>query len=280
MKSNFDYTNLVKDSRKYYIASYYLSRFDKDEYERLGKHLGLPKGKQKKICKTHVHNEVALITNNKASTIKNCRDAFDSVHGNLRKGWYQNPLYPAQKKVLDFFQNYSHDQVYSIVCMILDRPDVPVEELLESWNLDIQNDYTGFSKKVEVNQRQDQSRFRKDVLNNFNRCCCLTGESAENLLEASHIVPWSDRETSRLDPGNGLCLSWIYHKLFDQGYFTLTNELVVEISEESKKPSKMSQFLLQKINDKPIKRPIKHKIKVEYLEYHRDKIFLLENFDE
>lgn len=164
--------------------------------------------------------------------------------------------------------------------MILDRPDVPVKKLLESWNLDIQDDYTGFGKKVEVNQRQDQSRFREDVLNNFNRCCCLTGESAENLLEASHIVPWSDRETSRLDPGNGLCLSWIYHKLFDQGYFTLTNELVVEISEESKKLSKMSQFLLKKINNKPIKRPIKYKIKVEYLEYHRDKIFLLANFDE
>ncbi|NMG57231.1 HNH endonuclease [Geitlerinema sp. P-1104] len=164
--------------------------------------------------------------------------------------------------------------MYSLVCLILDRPDVPVKELLKLWDLAIQGDYTGFSKKVQVNQRQDQSRFREQVLENFNRCCCLTSESTESLLEASHIVPWSDRETSRLDPGNGLCLSWIYHKLFDQGYFTLTNELVVQISEESKKLSKMSRFLLQKINKKSATQPIKNKIKVEYLEYHRDTIFL------
>lgn len=51
------------------------------------------------------------------------------------------------------------------------------------------NDYAIENRKIEVEQRQKQSVFRKRVLQNFEGRCCLTGISEEELLVASHVIP-------------------------------------------------------------------------------------------
>jgi predicted restriction endonuclease len=83
------------------------------------------------------------------------------------------------------------------------------------------NDYAIENAKREISVRIRQSKFRKDVLRNFNSKCCLTGISQPDLLVASHIIPWADKVEKRLDPKNGLCLFHLYDKLFDIGYFTI-----------------------------------------------------------
>lgn len=48
-----------------------------------------------------------------------------------------------------------------------------------------------------------QSFFRKVVLAAYNSKCCVTGNPVEDLLVASHILPWSDFPQHRLNPKNG-----------------------------------------------------------------------------
>ena len=70
------------------------------------------------------------------------------------------------------------------------------------------------------------------------------------LLVASHIVPWSKDKANRLNPSNGLCLSAIHDKAFDQGLISLSNDFRILISED-----------LAKQDD-------------AFVRHHREKIFL------
>lgn len=136
-----------------------------------------------------------------------------------------------------------------------------------------ENDYEIENKKQEINARIKQSRFRKKVLGNFSFKCCISGIKEEDLLVASHIIPWKDRTTSRLDPTNGLCLFITYDKLFDKGYFTLTDDYKIIIVGNLAKYSQDLQQILNGIDGKHITSPIKQ-INKEYIEYHRTKIFI------
>lgn len=135
------------------------------------------------------------------------------------------------------------------------------------------NDYEIENKRQEINVRINQSKFRKGVLSNFNFSCCISGITEENLLVASHIIPWAEKKETRLDPLNGLCLSVLYDKLFDKGYFTLTDNLeIITVSNKGE----FSQSLTRILNDIEgfkITEPNKT-IKKEYLEHHRTKIFI------
>lgn len=72
------------------------------------------------------------------------------------------------------------------------------------------NEFAIQNRLTEVSARQKQSVFRRKVLSNFENRCCITGITEDSLLVASHIVPWAAKIDSRLDPGNGLCLSPLY----------------------------------------------------------------------
>jgi putative restriction endonuclease len=136
------------------------------------------------------------------------------------------------------------------------------------------NEYAIANRLMEVNIRLKQSTFRKKVLDNFNEQCCLTGIKEKNLLVASHIIPWSEKVESRLDPANGLCLFVTEDKLFDQGYITFNNQLeIITTSKKDILSSELSRILFL-LDGKKAANPFKYKIKNEYLEYHRDTIFM------
>lgn len=65
------------------------------------------------------------------------------------------------------------------------------------------------------------------------KICCL--ETPE-LLEAAHIKAYShcDNDNDRYSADNGILLCENHHKLFNQGYFTFTDEWNVKISDEFK----------------------------------------------
>lgn len=81
-----------------------------------------------------------------------------------------------------------------------------------------------------VQVRTNQALFRKAVLNSYKQQCCISGLAEPRLLVASHIVPWREDSTNRLNPQNGLCLSVLHDKAFDLGLITVTPEFKVLVS--------------------------------------------------
>lgn len=125
-----------------------------------------------------------------------------------------------------------------------------------------------------VTQRKGQDRFKRDVLYNFGHKCCLTRVSERDLLVASHIVPWSRRVPSRLDPANGLCLFVTHDRLFDRGYFTLSDDLTVTTTCRREHLSEHIVRLLDEIHGQRLCSPVRRPIRPEYLQFHRQHIFL------
>jgi len=143
----------------------------------------------------------------------------------------------------------------------------------EKLNEDDENDYAINNKIIEIKSRQKQSKFRKDVLDNFDNRCCITNLSESNLLVASHIIPWSHNISTRLDPKNGLCLSIFYDELFDNGYISLDDNLKIIIPSDLSIYSNYLKDELLKIEGISINNTLKYKIKNEYIEYHRNYIY-------
>eukprot|EP01039_Chlorochromonas_danica_P017774 gene17774-21241_t len=52
----------------------------------------------------------------------------------------------------------------------------------------------------------------------------------QELLVASHILPWSEDKGNRLNPKNGLAFNPLHDKAFDCGLLTITPELKIKIS--------------------------------------------------
>ena len=115
--------------------------------------------------------------------------------------------------------------------MAQSTPDIPTTDDPD----DKTEDFTGETRQVVTQQRIKQSFFRKAVLSSYNNRCCITGLSHPSLLIASHIVPWSKDKANRLNPSNGLCLSALHDRAFDQGLITLDQEWRVVLSSEIKR---------------------------------------------
>jgi putative restriction endonuclease len=140
--------------------------------------------------------------------------------------------------------------------------------------IDVKNaSYEEITSKAFTNIRKKQYLFRKEVLENFNNECCLTRIKENDLIIASHIIPYSDRVDTRLDPSNGLCLSALYDKLFDKGFISFDDDYKVLIPSNLDNMSSELINILLHIKGKQILYPKKYPIKQEYLEYHRNHIF-------
>lgn len=80
--------------------------------------------------------------------------------------------------------------------------------------------YSADDKESIVRVREKQWAFRTSLLTNYDRTCCISGIKELSLLVASHIIPWADDKTKRLDPANGLLLNSMLDRAFDQGLIT------------------------------------------------------------
>lgn len=82
-----------------------------------------------------------------------------------------------------------------------------------------------------VQVRVNQARFRRAILASYNATCCMSGLRVPKLLVASHIVPWSMDTQNRLNPSNGLCLSALHDRAYDQGLITVMPDLTIRVGE-------------------------------------------------
>ncbi|NJN46379.1 MAG: hypothetical protein HC808_07785 [Candidatus Competibacteraceae bacterium] len=112
--------------------------------------------------------------------------------------------------------------------------------------------------------RIGQGQFRKSLIEGYGGRCPITGIENEQLLIASHIKPWKKcTNAERLDPCNGILLSALIDRLFDQGLITFEDDGSVSVSsllaESDRKRCAIDQW--PRINLKAGSR--------QYLQFHR-----------
>ena len=135
----------------------------------------------------------------------------------------------------------------------------------------------GEVRRSFVNTRTNQSLFRKIILAAYNNHCCMTGIGAEELLIASHIIPWKDNPEQRINPRNGLCLNALHDRAFDRGLISVDADFKVCVSPQLKAAAKSGandkiNFVLQS-EGQPITLPHHFAPAPEFLEHHRREIF-------
>lgn len=73
--------------------------------------------------------------------------------------------------------------------------------------------------------RLGQSFFRRAVLDNFDCRCAVTGLAHPDLINASHIVGWSEDDAHRVDVRNGIALNRLHDAAFDKKLITFDEDL-------------------------------------------------------
>ncbi len=139
----------------------------------------------------------------------------------------------------------------------------------------IPDDFTGETNKVLTTQRVNQQFFRRAVLSSYRGRCCMSGLSEPKLLIASHIVPWRTDKQNRLNPSNGLCLSAIHDKAFDQGFLTLSDSYEIIISNVLKRShDAFIRDVILPLDGKSIELPERFVPSREFLSRHRQEVFI------
>lgn len=139
---------------------------------------------------------------------------------------------------------------------------LPSEDLLEIEE--------GRTRSAVVQLRVNQARFRKAVLASYDATCCISGLKHEKLVIASHIVPWSEDTKNRLNPQNGLCLSALHDRAYDQGLITVMPDFTVRVSPKLKAnidDSFITESLLR-FDQKPMRFPDRFGPSPVFLEKH------------
>lgn len=74
-----------------------------------------------------------------------------------------------------------------------------------------------------------QKAFARAVKVNHAYRCAITGITIKDFLMASHNVPWSEDQSVRLDPSDGICLSLLVDRAFERGYLLTEDDLSIRI---------------------------------------------------
>jgi hypothetical protein len=113
---------------------------------------------------------------------------------------------------------------------------IPNSQKLPTNNIDEEINVSETSYKAWVEARKGQQQFREKLLQHW-RGCSVTGCSFQEILIASHIVPWSEAtDIERLDVSNGLLLTPNLDRLFDNYFisFNSRGEMLISKTINSK----------------------------------------------
>ena len=157
--------------------------------------------------------------------------------------------------------------------LLAEKTGKQVEEVTDIETFDLPK--AGKEREAVVKIRVNQGFFRKAVLAAYDFKCCITGLRIPELLNASHIIPWSKDKANQVNPRNGLCLNAIHDRAFDRGLLTVTPEFKIKISksiEDNKADSALQNFLFQ-YDGAEIKTPSRFLPDTEFLNYHNKIVF-------
>lgn len=105
--------------------------------------------------------------------------------------------------------------------------------------------------------------------------CALTGLGVRELLNASHIIPWSVDEARRADPRNGICLNALYDRAFDRGLIAFDDDLRVRISPRLKREpvDDYQRGMIERVEGIQLRLPCQFTPDMEEIRWHRGLIF-------
>jgi putative restriction endonuclease len=158
--------------------------------------------------------------------------------------------------------------------ILAQKENLTIESKFDEILFDIK-DLKGEMKLREVKTRVNQNVFRQIVVANYSGKCAITGIDLQELLFASHIIPWSKNEEERLNPENGICLSALYDKAFDKGLIAVNESYHILISDKLKKKKQADYYgkYFAPIENQLLISPQRYFPKKEFIQYHLDEIF-------
>jgi predicted restriction endonuclease len=126
-----------------------------------------------------------------------------------------------------------------------------------------------------VRRRRIQHFFRVAVLTGYEFRCALSDLAIPEMLNASHIIPWSANVERRADPRNGIALNTLYDRAFDRGFITFDESLRLVLSSQLKEGD-LSEFQEQsflRIEGKKLRLPYRFNPDLDAMSYHRENVF-------
>lgn len=114
-----------------------------------------------------------------------------------------------------------------------------------------------------------QKAFAGEVKANYGNRCAITGIETKDFLVASHIVPWSEDQSIRLDPSNGICLSLLVDRAFEKGYLLIEDDLTIRIDWSRVADDEVLRNQLEQYDGQQLNAPAHEVPKPEYLQRRR-----------
>lgn len=172
-----------------------------------------------------------------------------------------------------FYYDSEEDGAYlwdSVKLVLAARRFFDCKEESEEFPIAIQDPaYRQVASKVRIGQ----GAFRLMVTEAYERACAITGDHTLPVLEAAHIRPYAESGPHLVN--NGLLLRADLHKLFDEGYMTVTPDYHVEISPAIREEFNNGRIYyslhgqkLSKVPNRAVERPNR-----QFLIWHNENIF-------
>ena len=204
---------------------------------------------------------------------KNEKNIFDYGRPNQRSYPLKNFCSAALNSLKNYIIQYEHD--VNAADAIVEREHDPQQIskcLIKHFDLTKE----GTDVISQAKYRKGQDYFRRMVLKNYAGQCALTGIDVPQLLLASHIIPWSEDKEERLNPCNGICLSSLYDRAFDQGLigFDLHYRTILSTRIKENEGKEYYEKYFAPIANKKLTTPLAYKPDIRFLEWHMDEIFL------
>lgn len=126
-----------------------------------------------------------------------------------------------------------------------------------------------------VRVRLVQRFFRDAVLTSYGHRCAVCSISMPELLNASHIIPWSVDICRRADPTNGIAMCVLHDRAFDRGLITVEDDLTVIVAHRAviHDPPELHEVGILRIAGKAIILPDRFQPDRTAFAYHRAKVF-------
>ncbi len=114
-----------------------------------------------------------------------------------------------------------------------------------------------------------QRAFAEAVKTNYGFRCAITGIETKDYLIAAHIVPWSEDQSIRLDPSNGICLSLLVDRAFERGHLLIEDDHTIRIDWDKVGNDQVLRSQLEPYDGQKLNAPPEGKPKLEYLQRRR-----------
>jgi len=185
------------------------------------------------------------------------------------------------KKCQAFWDEFANDKerlLFEGEKLLAELNGASVEEVHKASLVNIDSNLKGETRQQEIKARVNQDVFRGLILSIYDNKCSLTGIKNTELLIASHIKPWAMDKENRLNPQNGICLSALYDRAFDQGLIGFDSHYKVVLSSKIKQYHDEDYYdkYFGSIDGKALTLPedASYMPDKTFLEWHMDEIFV------